>query len=77
MYPLFFIWVFVGDGIRKAVKKTVRWTVFRPWENPLTCESIRYGCGRRSNYFGYNAYHKKRVASATLFFIWVFVGDGT
>ena len=24
----FFIWVFVGDGIRKAVKKTVRWTVF-------------------------------------------------
>lgn len=22
------------DGARKAVKKTVRWTVFRPWESP-------------------------------------------
>ena len=25
---------FRGNGTRKAVKKTVRWTVFRPWESP-------------------------------------------
>ncbi len=24
-----------GNGIRKAVKKTPRWGVFRPWENPI------------------------------------------
>ena len=26
--------IFMDNGIRKAVKKTVQWTVFRPWENP-------------------------------------------
>ena len=32
------------NGTRKAVKKTVRWTVFRPWESPLLCRCIRFGC---------------------------------
>ena len=36
MKPHPFGWGFVlyDNGIRKAVKKTVRGTVFRPWENP-------------------------------------------
>jgi len=45
---LFFIWVFVGDGIRKPVKKAVRWTAFRAWENPFAAGGIPksgvYGC---------------------------------
>ena len=28
--------------------KTVRWTVFSPWENPWTCGRTRYGCRRKS-----------------------------
>ena len=35
----------VSAGIRKAVKKTVQRTVFRPWENPLIDKRIQYGCG--------------------------------
>ena len=30
-YPFLFYGV---NGIRKAVKKTCRWHIFRPWENP-------------------------------------------
>ena len=30
-----FLW---HDGIRKAVKKTCRWHVFRPWENPWNAD---------------------------------------
>ncbi len=39
------IWVvsFLPYGNRKAVKKTVRWTVFRPWEIPSFREGSRYG----------------------------------
>ena len=37
-----------GDRIWKAVKKTCRWHVFRPWENPWTCERTHTGCGRVS-----------------------------
>ena len=37
-----FIWFWADNGIRKAVKKTVRWTVFRPWENPWDA-----GCGSK------------------------------
>ena len=41
------------DGIRKAGPgpagvKTVRWTVFRPWENPSLSERTRYGCGHKA-----------------------------
>ena len=36
-----------GPGTAGA--KTVRWTVFRPWESPLICRRIRYGCGCKSN----------------------------
>ena len=39
------IFLLCGYGTRKAVKKTVRWTVFRPWESPLVFRRIRYGCG--------------------------------
>jgi len=38
-----------GDGIRKAVKKTCRWHVFRPWENPLISGCTPCGCGQKSN----------------------------
>ena len=31
-------------GTRKAVKKTCRWHVFRPWESPSKSRCIRYGC---------------------------------
>ena len=43
-----FIWYSADDGSRKGEKKTVRWTVFRPWETPLDCGRIRQGCGRSS-----------------------------
>ena len=35
-------WGFIlsDDGIRKAVKKTCRWHVFRPWENPRKTDGI-------------------------------------
>ena len=41
-------------GARKAVKKTCRWHVFRPWESPLNLRRIRYGCGANSNMFDSN-----------------------
>jgi len=28
--------------------ESVRWTLFSPWESPLICGRIRYGCGRKS-----------------------------
>ena len=34
MVSLFFIWVFVGNGARKADQKTCQWHVFPPWESP-------------------------------------------
>ena len=37
------------DGTRKAVKKTCRWHVFRPWESPLNLRRIQYGCGSNSS----------------------------
>ena len=30
-----------------AAVKTVRWTVFRPWESPLRFRTHPYGCGRK------------------------------
>ena len=36
---------FFRIGIRKAVKKTCRWHVFRPWENPLLHRRTPCGCG--------------------------------
>ena len=42
----FFNWC---DGVRKAVKKTCRWHVFRPWENPLVSGRTPCGCGQKSN----------------------------
>ena len=30
-----------------AAVKTVRWTVFRPWESPLCFRTHPYGCGRK------------------------------
>ena len=44
---IFFI--YGRNGTRKAVKKTVRWTVFRPWESTLLCRCIRYGCRCKAN----------------------------
>ena len=38
---LFGMW----GGTRKAVKKTCRWHVFRPWESPSKYRRIRHGCG--------------------------------
>ena len=44
--------LFYGDnGIRKAVKKTCRWHVFRPWENPFLSERIPLGCGMKGILF--------------------------
>lgn len=37
------------DGTRKADLKTVRWTVFPPWESPSKFGCIRYGCRRILN----------------------------
>ena len=37
----------VSVGIRKAVKKTARWTIFNPWENPIICGCIPEGCRHR------------------------------
>ena len=37
----FLVWVV---RTRKAVKKTCRWHVFRPWESPSKSRCIRYGC---------------------------------
>ena len=39
----FVFWKSVDNGIRKAVKKTVRWTVFRPWENPWKADGAPQG----------------------------------
>ena len=44
-----FIWFWADNGIRKAVKKTCRWHVFRPWESPWNLRRIWYGCGSNSN----------------------------
>ena len=30
-----------------AAVKTVRWTVFRPWESPLRFRTHPHGCGRK------------------------------
>ena len=38
-----------SDGTRKAVKKTCRWHVFRPWESPSNSRRIRNGCGLNLN----------------------------
>ena len=35
--------IFMDNGIRKAVKKTCRWHVFRPWENPSKTDGTPYG----------------------------------
>ena len=43
-------------GTRKAEKKTVRWTVFPPWESPSKSRRIQYGCGlvlRKRKVMGY------------------------
>ena len=40
-----FLFLQKGRWIRKGVKKTVRWTVFPPWESPLKSRRIWYGCG--------------------------------
>ena len=34
------LYFYALNGIRKAVKKTCRWHVFRPWENPLIARRI-------------------------------------
>ena len=39
----------LGDGIRKAVKKTCRWHVFRPWENPAVSGRSPLDFERKSN----------------------------
>ena len=42
---------FLRIGIRKGGTsantgvKSVRWTLFSPWENPLIVRRIQYGCG--------------------------------
>ena len=43
-----FFWRHGDNGIRKAVKKTVRGTVFRPLQNPSFSERTRYGCGQKA-----------------------------
>ena len=35
--------IFMDNGIRKAVKKTCRWHVFRPWENPWKADGTPQG----------------------------------
>ena len=47
-----FSWNPADNGTRKgggsfAAVKTVRWTVFSPWESPLFSERTPQGCGRR------------------------------
>ncbi len=44
------IFLFLREmGTRKADQKTVRWTVFPPWESPPDLRRIRYGCGSNSD----------------------------
>ena len=43
------IFVCTRDGTRKAVQKTYRRRVFRPWESPSDSKRIRYGCGWNLN----------------------------
>ena len=36
--------------VRRLGVKSVRGTLFRPWENPWICGRSQFGCGRRSIY---------------------------
>jgi len=42
----------MGGGTRKAVKKTCRGHVFRPWESPRKSNGGPQGTGRRFPKFG-------------------------
>jgi len=42
----YFLWNPVDNGTRKAVKKTCRWHVFRPWESPVCRVSGKQQGGR-------------------------------
>ena len=54
-YPFGYLDFLCGGGTRKAVKKTCRWHVFRPWESPSGFGRIPEGCGQnQTTYpFGY------------------------
>ena len=39
-HPSGVLFIYGDNGIRKAVKKTCRWHVFRPWENPCAFDGI-------------------------------------
>ena len=41
---------FNAEGTRKAVKKTCRWHVFRPWESPFDLRRIPLGMWIKSEY---------------------------
>ncbi len=52
---------YARDGTRKAVKKTCRWHVFRPWESPSDLRRIRYGCGSNLSISDVNECCYKRI----------------
>ena len=45
-------------GNRKAVKKTCRWHVFRPWEIPFVSERSQQGCEMKQSIRGTFCFHR-------------------
>ena len=46
------LFIYGKNGIRKAVMKTVPWTVFRPWENPGAFDGTPVGVLAKVTYPG-------------------------
>jgi len=47
-----YLWWTRKAGLAAGKVKTVRWTVFRPWESPTVSERIPEGCEMKLKYMG-------------------------